>query len=106
MGVRQEADRTALESVLHVLRDQDALIVLDNCEHVIDEVAKFADLQRHDFAALTNSLTDKLRRQGLTAYDCDITAFKAQLAPYYGKWKVLYGDKAWSVLEKYAGKLG
>ena len=44
LGVRQEADRTALESVLHVLRDQDALIVLDNCEHVIDEVAKFADL--------------------------------------------------------------
>jgi tripartite ATP-independent transporter DctP family solute receptor len=73
---------------------------------VTRNVAKFADLQRHDFAALTNSLTDKLRRQGLAAYDCDITAFKAQLAPYYGKWKVLYGDKAWSVLEKYAGKLG
>ena len=72
---------------------------------VTRNVAKYAALQRRDFANLTASLTDKLRRQGLTVYACDVASLKARLPPYYAKWRALYGDRAWSLLEKYAGKL-
>ena len=72
---------------------------------VTRNVAKYADLQRRDFASLTASLTDKLHRQGLAVYSCDTASFKARLAPYYSKWKTLYGDKAWGLLEKYSGRL-
>jgi predicted ATPase len=38
-----ESETTSLDSLLRSLRDQNVLIVLDNCEHVIDAVAKIAD---------------------------------------------------------------
>ena len=44
LELRQEADRSPLDSLLHALRDQTVLITLDNCEHVIDSVAKLAEL--------------------------------------------------------------
>ena len=72
---------------------------------VTRNVAKYAALQRRDFANLTASLTDKLHRQGLEIYTCDAATLKARLAPYYSKWKTLYGNTAWSLLEKYAGRL-
>jgi tripartite ATP-independent transporter DctP family solute receptor len=72
---------------------------------VTRNVAKYAAFQRRDFAALTASLTDKLRRQGLDVYQCDTASFKARLGPYYAKWKATYGPTAWDILEKYAGKL-
>jgi tripartite ATP-independent transporter DctP family solute receptor len=89
------------------LANQDAWQALgpDIQEIVTRNVAKYAALQRRDFANLTASLTDKLRRQGLTVYACDTASLKARLPPYYAKWKVLYGDRAWTLLEKYAGKL-
>jgi predicted ATPase len=40
----QRAGRPPLELLLEVLGDQDVLVVLDNCEHVIDACAKLADL--------------------------------------------------------------
>jgi predicted ATPase/class 3 adenylate cyclase len=44
LGLGQQASRPQLERLLEVLGDQDVLIVLDNCEHVIDACAKLADL--------------------------------------------------------------
>ena len=44
LELRQEADRSPLDSLLHALRDQTVLVTLDNCEHVIDAVAKLAEL--------------------------------------------------------------
>jgi len=44
LQLRQEADAPALECLVKLLKSQNALIVLDNCEHVIDEVAKMADV--------------------------------------------------------------
>jgi predicted ATPase len=44
MQMRPEADVSPLDSLVKTLRSQNVLIVLDNCEHVIDTVAKFADL--------------------------------------------------------------
>jgi predicted ATPase len=39
-----ESETAPLDSLLRSLRDQNVLIVLDNCEHVIDTVAKMVDL--------------------------------------------------------------
>ena len=44
LQLRLESETAPLDSLLHSLRDQNVLIVLDNCEHVIDTVAKMADL--------------------------------------------------------------
>ena len=43
LDLREEWDHSPLESLLHALQDQDVLITLDNCEHVVDAVAKAAD---------------------------------------------------------------
>ena len=43
LQLRQESDATPLDSLTKLLRGQNVLIVLDNCEHVIDAVAKMAD---------------------------------------------------------------
>ncbi len=69
-------------------------------------VTKYAYLQRADFAALTASLTDKLHRLGMTVYACNTASFKARLGDYYKKWRGVFGESAWTLLEQTAGKLG
>jgi tripartite ATP-independent transporter DctP family solute receptor len=69
-------------------------------------VTKYAHLQRADFAALTASLTDKLRRLGMSVYPCDSASLKAKLGDYYKKWHGTFGDAGWTLLEKYTGNLG
>ena len=44
MRIRHETTRSSIDELLHVLRDQSVLLVLDNCEHVVDVVAKLVDL--------------------------------------------------------------
>jgi predicted ATPase/class 3 adenylate cyclase len=44
LGIRPRAGRQPLEALLEVLADQNVLIVLDNCEHVIDACANLVDL--------------------------------------------------------------
>jgi predicted ATPase/class 3 adenylate cyclase len=43
LGVREEPGRSALESLAARLRSRTMLVVLDNCEHVIDEAARLVD---------------------------------------------------------------
>jgi tripartite ATP-independent transporter DctP family solute receptor len=69
-------------------------------------VTKYAYLQRADFAALTASLTDKLHRLGMTVYACDRASLQAKLGDYYKKWRGVFGETAWNVLERAAGPLG
>jgi predicted ATPase/class 3 adenylate cyclase len=47
VGVREEMGRPLLESVLETLRPRQALLVLDNCEHLIQSCAEFADRLLH-----------------------------------------------------------
>ena len=42
LSVRDEPGRPVLDSVIDVLRDRNLLLVLDNCEHLIDACAKVA----------------------------------------------------------------
>jgi len=44
LQLRQMSDCSPLDSLINTLRGQHVLIVLDNCEHVINAVAKLADL--------------------------------------------------------------
>jgi predicted ATPase/DNA-binding SARP family transcriptional activator len=47
MELREETDRGVLQNVIHSLRTQRALLVLDNCEHLLEDCARFAgDLLR------------------------------------------------------------
>jgi class 3 adenylate cyclase len=44
LGVKQEGHRSLRDSLLDALSDQRALIILDNCEHLVDASAALADL--------------------------------------------------------------
>ena len=43
LGLRPHGEESLVHSVVEALRDQSILLVLDNCEHVIDACAKLAD---------------------------------------------------------------
>ncbi len=43
LGIREDATRSMVDVVVEALADRSALIVLDNCEHVIEVAAKLAD---------------------------------------------------------------
>ena len=43
LGVRPDPGRDVIELLLDVLRDDETLILLDNCEHLLDAVALFVD---------------------------------------------------------------
>lgn len=42
-GLREQANRSLLDVVLQYLRPRHLLLILDNCEHLIEDVAKIAD---------------------------------------------------------------
>jgi TRAP-type transport system periplasmic protein len=67
---------------------------------------KYTLMERKDIGFTNTSLTDKLKRQGLTFITPDIAGMRARLAPYYGRWKNELGSTAWSILEAGVGKLG
>jgi predicted ATPase len=44
LEIREQAGRPPLEQLLDILQEQQVIIILDNCEHVVDACAKVADL--------------------------------------------------------------
>ena len=64
--------------------------------------------QRADVAALNAGLQQELAAKGLTFNAPKTDAFRDKLrsAGYYAEWKAKFGDEAWTVLERYTGKLG
>lgn len=67
-----------------------------------------ADVQRTDMAQLNNSLQQDLTAKGMVFNAPKTDAFREKLrsAGYYAEWKGKYGPEAWSMLERYTGKLG
>lgn len=47
LGLRDEPGRPLMSTLLDWLRDKESLLILDNCEHLIDACAKFADQVLH-----------------------------------------------------------
>ncbi|MGC1382094.1 MAG: helix-turn-helix domain-containing protein [Candidatus Baltobacteraceae bacterium] len=48
LGIAQRADQPVLETLQRGVRDKELLLVLDNCEHLIDETARVADAVLRD----------------------------------------------------------
>ncbi|WP_319529276.1 TRAP transporter substrate-binding protein [uncultured Cohaesibacter sp.] len=64
--------------------------------------------QRADIAALNESVQADLESKGMTISRPDPKPFIEALnkTDFYSQWQEKFGDKAWSLLEKYSGKLG
>ena len=70
LGMTAQPGRAALETLLNALASQDVLIVLDNCEHLIDACAKTADviLRRCPKVHLVATSREPLGIDGETIY--------------------------------------
>jgi tripartite ATP-independent transporter DctP family solute receptor len=68
--------------------------------------AKYILLERSDLTIGNASVADKLRRQGITFNDADVSTMKARLGTYYARWKNEFGPTVWGLLEAKVGKLG
>lgn len=75
-------------------------------------VAKHLDAaavgERQDLAAMSDSLQGQLASKNLVFNKVDSAPFRDALkkAGFYDEWKAKYGEEGWSILERYAGKLG
>lgn len=63
--------------------------------------------ERTDLAQLDPTAKAELAAKGLVFNEPDVTPFREFLAKsgFYNEWKHKFGEEAWSLLEKYAGKL-
>ncbi len=63
--------------------------------------------EREDVAQLNAGLQKELTDKGMVINQPKAEAFRDKLrsAGFYAEWKGKYGDEAWSILEKYTGKL-
>jgi tripartite ATP-independent transporter DctP family solute receptor len=63
--------------------------------------------QRAELARLEGSFRQDLVAKGMVVNEPDVTPFREVLskAGFYAEWRKKYGEEAWSLLERYAGKL-
>jgi tripartite ATP-independent transporter DctP family solute receptor len=63
--------------------------------------------QRDDVRVLNDSLIGEIKSKGLQINQMDQAAFRAKLqsSGFYQEWHKKFGNEAWSLLEKYTGKL-
>ncbi len=73
---------------------------------VIERHAAAAALaQRRDVERLDASAVELLRNKGMIVNTADTSGFRKHLGAFYARWKGVYGDKAWALLEARVGKL-
>jgi tripartite ATP-independent transporter DctP family solute receptor len=72
---------------------------------VLKTADKAAVEQRRDEAQRAAAFADKLVRLGLVFNTADTAGMRAQLKPFYAKWKDTFGPTAWGLLEQTSGKL-
>jgi tripartite ATP-independent transporter DctP family solute receptor len=73
---------------------------------IVDRHAKTAALaQRQDIDQLNGGATEFLRGKGMIVNEADTSGFRRPLGAFYKRWKGIYGDKAWALLEARVGKL-
>ena len=67
---------------------------------------KYALLQRADNQAADRGFALQVAKQGMIVNRPDAQLFRARLGAHYARFRALFGDAAWTLLERYAGKLG
>lgn len=74
---------------------------------VRDNVNAAALAQRADVAQLNQQFAAQLKQLGMQINATQSAPFRAKLqqAGFYAEWKSKFGNEAWTVLEKYTGKL-
>ena len=80
----------------------------DDIRGIVDKHINAAGLnERDDVAKLNATLQQDLAAKGLVFNRPDPAPFRDKLraAGFYTEWKGKYGDEAWSLLERSAGKL-
>jgi TRAP-type transport system periplasmic protein len=67
-----------------------------------------AAAQRADMATLNSNLEQQIASKGMVFNTARTEPFRDKLrsAGYYAEWKGKFGEEAWSILERHAGKLG
>ncbi len=80
LGLHEQPGRPVLETLLRYLESKNLLLLLDNCEHVIDEVAKIANtiLRGAPGVRLMATSREPLRIGGEHVYHMPSLAFPAQ----------------------------
>jgi len=77
-----------------------------NIRRVITRHADAAALaQREDVAKIDAGALEALKGKGMIVTQTDTSGFRRQLGAFYARWKGVYGDKAWALLEQRVGKL-
>jgi predicted ATPase/class 3 adenylate cyclase len=99
LGITPPAGRAALEALLAALAPQDILIVLDNCEHLIDACAKTADdlVRRCPRVRLLATSREPLGIDGETIYrvpSLSLPASSDSMAPEASDAVALFVDRA------------
>ena len=61
--------------------------------------------QRQDVAKIDAGALEILRAKGMIVNQTDTSGFRRNLSAFYARWKGVYGDKAWALLEARVGRL-
>jgi tripartite ATP-independent transporter DctP family solute receptor len=61
--------------------------------------------QRRDVARIDAGAVEILRSRGMIVNSADTSGFRKHLGAFYARWKGIYGDRAWALLEARVGKL-
>ena len=73
---------------------------------VVDRHAETSarDLRR-DIRRIDSGAVDLLRAKGMVVNEAETSGFRKPLAEFYARWKGIYGERAWALLEARVGKL-
>lgn len=74
-------------------------------EIVMGHAESAAIEQRKDVAKIEGGALNLLRGKGMVVNETDTSGFRKHLAAFYARWKAIYGEKAWTLLEARVGKL-
>jgi tripartite ATP-independent transporter DctP family solute receptor len=74
-------------------------------EIVMGHAESAAIEQRKDVAKIEAGALDLLKAKGMVVNETDTSGFRRHLGAFYARWKAIYGEKAWTLLEARVGKL-
>ncbi|MBV9190494.1 MAG: TRAP transporter substrate-binding protein [Betaproteobacteria bacterium] len=61
--------------------------------------------QRKDVVKIEAGALELLKSKAMVVNETDTSGFRKHLGAFYARWKAVYGDKAWTLLEARTGKL-